>query len=174
MRLLWFSAIALAVALILVLSVVIPGRQPREESSSPFSQPLVLPHDMLVTKKIFYSRCGHTIVTTDRVSPELSGQPLDVVQDAYPGWSIERLDEHTLELRKTLDEMCPEDATYRLIKLSGDYVTVYWGRKPEIVKTVMRDIRTKSLSQTDRARLEAGITVIGDDEVARLLEGLAE
>ncbi|HHV79968.1 MAG TPA: hypothetical protein GXX40_10280 [Firmicutes bacterium] len=134
----------------------------------------VLSADAQLVKRVSYTRCGHTLTATEKAGPELAGRSLEALTSAYSGWSVKHFGEGAVELEKVVDGFCPEDSTYRLIKLSGDYVTVYWGRRPERVKAVLEHIPTALLSQLDKAQLEEGIVALGDEEVARLLEGLAE
>lgn len=118
--------------------------------------------------RVRYRGCGHVVTERVEPGPIAPGEYPDAVTTLLPNGGIEVLRE--------VDGVCPEDSPYRFVTIRDGQVVVFMGRKAweHGPRTVRSDIPVARLSKVDVLRLERGEVVLGDEGVARLLEGLVE
>lgn len=131
--------------------------------------------EMQVRQTTRYRQCGHeeTVVRVFRTPmPTLDRETLSAL---FPEWSVVSLDAEGAELFREEDGLCPEDATYRHLRVKDGYVAVYYGKpRPDAPLKEVTDVPAAWLLPEDIRRLETGLVLEGDAEVRKYLEGLRE
>lgn len=120
-----------------------------------------------------YETCGHT--EKRHVTSWLPARDATSVAAAYPGWRLAGRagDEYVFERQES--GLCTDDRFYRHLSVVDGRVAVFLGKPGHGARLKeMTDIAVSGLLAEDRARLEQGITVLGDDAVRSYLEGLGE
>lgn len=126
-----------------------------------------------MVQTIKYLKCGDQEVFHIKPPDNLVGMNFDQLSKVYPDWSIEKFDTDTIEMSLTVDSFCREHANYMFIGLSGDHVTVFYGKPgPKAIIKETTQIDVGSLMPQDVAELKQGITVESREELMRTLEGL--
>jgi len=135
----------------------------------------VVAPDATFTYIISYSECDDIEEIQETAGAYLAGMTEDEVAQAFPDWMILYFSPKQVTLAKEVGGMCEEHLLYRSIGIKDGIVTVYYGKKPDpgMVHTVT-GIPVSRLLSNDRALLQAGIVVMGDEAVAEFLEGLSE
>lgn len=138
-------------------------------------QPPRLAEGAVVIYRTTYLVCGAREETTRSAEPDLVGLSAAEVLARHPGWDLVSFAPGRVELERRVDGMCPEMVTYRFLTIADGKVTVYYGRRREhLLLKEISPARAEGLLPEDRAALEQGIVVVGDEALAQFLEGLGD
>jgi hypothetical protein len=97
------------------------------------------------------------------------------MEERNPGWMVASFSVTEVELQRVLPGFCPEKNEYRTLGVQGGHIAIFLGRPVSgLFLLKVTDIEFDRLSESDRARLEEGIVVRGDEAVGRYLEGLTD
>jgi hypothetical protein len=116
----------------------------------------------------YYKDCGHTVKTRNVIDISLVNYTKEDLQNKYEAYEVTSFSPSEAILYIELEGSCKE---HYIVKDTHGYVTIYEiddaGR--EILKQTT-EIGTDFLTITDKANLESGILVYGNDSLNSLLE----
>lgn len=121
-----------------------------------------------LTKKIYYSKCGHTIREYSNMPEELVNKTKEQVKEIYSDWEIETFASNEIILFKESDGECGE---HYLVKDNNGKVSIYQIQENgEEVIFENTEITTEYLPETDKINMKNGIEVNGKEELNQLIE----
>ena len=122
----------------------------------------------MITKKIYYKGCGHTINEYEKADDEIINLNRQELQEKYQDWKIEEFTGKQIILSKEEEESCNE---HYILREKDGTIAVYIIKDDgnEELKEVTH-IATEYLTDTDRAKIELGIRANGMEELNSILE----
>lgn len=170
------------------LSPPSPGPEAAPEAVQPAdSRPQTWPEGVTVVTaatevvlRTTYLKCGETREQVLTADDSVVGLSMEGLRRFHPDWTVISFTPERLVARAVKDAWCPdldpaEMERYRTIGIDDGKVTVFWGKPgPHRPVKEVTPFPADSLSPADRALLEKGYTVEGDEAVLQYLEGLAE
>ncbi|MCR4402823.1 MAG: BofC C-terminal domain-containing protein [Firmicutes bacterium] len=126
-----------------------------------------------VVYRIMYE-CGHDEVNRMAAPPEMFGLTREELSLEVPEWTVTEFTKERVVLSQRRAGMSPECVSSMHIGEKDGWVTVFYGAPKRRCrpKSVTR-IRASDLPQSERADLQDGIPVSGEEDLLRILETLA-
>jgi hypothetical protein len=122
----------------------------------------------IISIEKYYKDCGHTVKTRSVIDTSLVNLTKEDLQNKYEAYEVTSFSPAEAILYIELEGSCKE---HYIVKEVDGYVTIYeiddTGR--ETLKQTT-EIETDFLTITDKANLESGILVYGNDSLNSLLE----
>ncbi len=134
------------------------------EVSIPYKQCI---DENTVIETIYNYNDGYSDISSALPSDYMVGFDKEQLQEEYRGWQIESFSPYKVVFSKTVDEESPQ---HYVIKEYKGYLCVFY-RKSGAVKE-MTSTPVDSLSNEERERYVEGVEIDGDDELARVMEGI--
>lgn len=121
-----------------------------------------------LTKKTYFSTCGHTKSEYSNLSQDLVNLSKEEIQEKYSDYEIQSFASNEIVLYQEIAGECGE---HYMIKDKDGQVTVYQilegGEQEELEIT---DITTEYLPETDKINIKQGIQVNGKQALNQLIE----
>lgn len=150
------------------------ARGPDAGAGQPILGETVQPTTELVFRWVG-TACGEVIIERRPAGRDAIGATEADMPALYPGWVVGGFGADRVELSRVEDALCEELERYRLVTLKDDWIAVYHGRRPPLVKLKeITRVPATSLRQADLDRLTEGVVVEGDAGVVEFLEGLSD
>lgn len=122
----------------------------------------------VITFKIFYKKCEHTIEKKEKISNSLVNATQKEIEEKYDKWKLQEFSKEKIVLQQEINEECGEH--YMLRDVDGK-INVYKldenGNESLLNET---DIATEYLTETDMINMENGLIVYGKENLNKLLE----
>ncbi len=158
-----------------------PVKVSKEGLPGPHPKASIVKPDTEMIYEYHYHLTGKTRRETGRPTPEMVGLTEDGLRRVYPQYEIREFSGTRVVLREEIAGMLDpgtleeERRIYRTLKEKEGLIAVYAGR-PGAGLNLLRStsIKTSDLPRETREQLAKGLTVKGDEEVARYLEGFEE
>lgn len=154
--------------------------QPGSPPASPARVPRIGPGTQIVYR-ILYRETGQVVEETLPPTRDMVDLSEEMLRRFYPQYRVEEFTEDRVVLTGTMDGPDPktlatELAEYRTLRTTDGVIGVFAGRRHRDGQPLLQrtNIRVDALPASVRARLQEGIEVRGDEEVARYMEGLTE
>ena len=118
--------------------------------------------------KTYYLNCKHTIQRVEKVPNELVNLNKDALENYYSDWKIKGFSTEEIVLYKEIKGFCDEH-----FKLKYDDKTVRLYKTNENGEEIWKcdtDINIEVLPDEDKKKLENGLTIIGIEEINKVIE----
>lgn len=122
----------------------------------------------ILTKEIYYKKCGHLISATENISKEYVNLNKEELMQMVKDWEIEDFSANEITLYKESDDFCNE---HYILKEENGYIAIY--KLDENNNETLEDITeisTEYLTQTDLNNIEKGIEIYTKQELNKKLE----
>lgn len=127
----------------------------------------ISPNAIIVFSK-FYSGCGHTVKSKEKVSINMVNMTESEFCNLYSDWKIDKFTSEEIELSKNFDGNCDE---HFLVKSNNEYIEIYTIHDDNSLKLYKKtDIAVKYLTDDDIAELKEGITIYGRNNLNAYIE----
>ena len=118
----------------------------------------------------YFEECGHIVKDEYKVPKIVVNMDEEQLKEYYKGWELKSFSSDYIKIYKTSHEICSE---HYIIRDVDGYVNIFvLNKKGEEVLFRATDILCKYLSDRDKVSLENGITVVGKDEMEKMIEDL--
>ena len=104
----------------------------------------------------------------------LAGASLERLAEAFPGWRVEGMEGDRVLLVQSLPGDCPGPQAAFTLTIRDGKVVVLRGEGLDGPLYMETEVRADELLPGDRALLERGVTVVGEDRVWQYLEGMRD
>ena len=144
------------------------GEEDKKEETSPVMSEEKITGSTKMVYQYYYPADGNIVEQEDVPPYFLIGMTFSDMKDYYSNWQIVYFSEDKVVMRKEV--VLDTDENYMVGNMDG-YVAVYYdnGDYGMSLKTVT-DTPLSSLDEEERKRLDEGIFISGDEELARVLE----
>lgn len=127
----------------------------------------ISPNAIIVFSK-FYSGCGHTVKSKEKVSINMVNMLESEFCNLYSDWKINKFTSDKIELSKNFDGNCDE---HFLVKSNNEYIEIYSIHDDNSLELYKKtDIAVKYLTDDDIAELKEGITIYGKNNLNAYIE----
>lgn len=136
----------------------------------------VIRPDTAIIYRVSLPACGEEEISVTAPGPEQVGLSRDLFAQMNDGMQITRFDTEEVHVLKVDDDAskCTSNSVWRTVGIKDGVVTVFYGRTSQGPVARPTGIRADSLPPGDRAILEAGVVVRGEEEVLNILEGMEQ
>ncbi|WHH59302.1 BofC C-terminal domain-containing protein [Petroclostridium sp. X23] len=120
--------------------------------------------------RVHYEGCGHDILTENTVTEDEVGITEADLKIKYSDWSMENFSAQQVIFTKSNDGKCPN---HYIVKEYQGEVGLFYQNAPEGKESFVRlidNINLKQLRQDDREKIQNGIFIDSDEELAQLIE----
>lgn len=121
-----------------------------------------------------WAQCNHEHIREVAAGDRLAGASSNDLLEAFPGWQITSFEPGRVVLTQVLPGECPGPETPFTIMIRGGRVVVLRGTGDDQPVYLDTGIKADDLLPGDRAMLERGITVVGEERVWAYLEGIQD
>lgn len=138
------------------------------ESNRPEEQS-IRPSTILIIEKMF-TRCGHIIRNQSQTPSDLVNLTEKQLKLAYKDWIIKKFSPEKVIISQNIDSKCPN---HFILKAKDGLVAVYYQTPVnDISLKEVTPILVENLRSKDKERLESGIKIESQQELAQALEDL--
>lgn len=129
----------------------------------------VSPNAKIIMQKQ-YTKCGHIVEKQMDVSNDMVNLTEEQLKLAYKDWEIKKFSPEEIVILQKVDTKCPD---HFILKNKDGYVAVYYQTPINNVSLKeVTSIQITNLRTNDKDRLEKGIYVESQKELAQMLEDL--
>ena len=122
----------------------------------------------LLTLKMYYEECNHTINEYVDIPQDLVNGTEEDLKNEYPYWQVEKYSSNDIILYKEFNSNCGQ---HFVLREDNGKITVYKineNNEEEVYENT--EISVEYLSETDKIKISEGIRVNGIEELNQLLE----
>jgi len=121
-----------------------------------------------MTLKKYYKQCDHTINEYIDISKELVNKTKEDLEEIYENWKIEQFSSNNIILYKEFDSSCGQ---HYILRNDNGKITIYLineNNEEEVYEKT--EISIEYLTESDKAQIENGIRVNGNEQLYQLIE----
>jgi len=121
-----------------------------------------------MTLKKYYKQCDHTINEYIDISKELLNKTKEDLEEIYENWKIEQFSSNNIILYKEFDSSCGQ---HYILRNDNGKITIYLiknNNEEEVYEKT--EISIEYLTESDKAQIENGIRVNGNEQLYQLIE----
>lgn len=150
-----------------------PGADQAAEDAGPSdSEPPRTQASTVLIFEVDPARCDRVPTWSEPAGAARAGLTADGLEAALPGWRVVEFAPERVRLVQSRAEGCPEPARLLTLTIRDGLVVILEGRGKEGEVYRRTDIRADDLLPGDRAVLENGVTVEGEERAWQYLEGI--